>query len=147
MPSHSCDKPSLVTFKTKGQNFKNRWQTVKEINKKFNWNLRKTEKENVIENITKEILTENLVNEIKKSAYPSSVNPKPDRCMENHTQVVSSKTLPLDDCYICLLHRYTQAVEKIYTTSHIYIILIHRFFLFPFGCSGSLLLHAGFLQL
>lgn len=85
MPSHSCDKPSLVTFKTKGQNFKNRWQTVKEVNKKFNWNLRKREKENVIENITKEILTENLVNEIKKSAYPSSVNPKPDRCMENHT--------------------------------------------------------------
>ena len=139
MPSHSCDKPSLVTFKIKGQNFKNRWQSVKEVNKKFNWNLRKREKENVIENITKEILTENLVNEIKKSAYPSSVNPKP------YIGIVSSKPLPLDDCYICLLHQYTQAVEKIYTTSHIYIILIYRFYLFPFGCSGSLLLHAGFL--
>lgn len=81
MSSHSCDKPSLITFKIKGQNFEKRWQSVKEVNKKFNWNLRKRKKENVIENITKEILTENLVNVTKKSAYPSSVNSKPDRCM------------------------------------------------------------------
>ena len=81
MPSHSCDKPSLVTFKIKGLNFEKRWQSVKEVNKKSNWNLRKRKKENVIENITKEILTENLVNVIKKSAYPSSVSSRPDRCM------------------------------------------------------------------
>ena len=61
--------------------------------------------------------------------------------------IVFSQTLPLDDCYLCLLHRYTQVVEKIYTTSHIYIILINRLYLFAFGCSGSLLLHASFLQL
>lgn len=81
MSSHSCEKPSLITFKIKGQNFEKRWQSVKEVNKKFNWNLRKRKKENVIENITKEILTENLVNVTKNSAYPSSVNSKPDRCM------------------------------------------------------------------
>lgn len=41
---------------------------------KCNWNLRR-EKENGIENIIKEILTENLVDVIKKSADPrSSVN-------------------------------------------------------------------------
>ena len=53
-----------------------------------------------------------------------------------YIHIVFSKTLPFDDCYICLLHRYTQAVEKIYTTSHVYIILMHRICLFTFVALG-----------